>query len=167
LQAQLAACDCAPDPSTLTRLVSPSVEDGLPAPALRFGDPRVMALLSCLCSFRHLFEGRTNRSLRELVAGLIDGYDARQMTYDLRRLRRKGLIQRVPHSQRYELTDEGRRIAVFFTKTYVRIVNPSLTELDPAYHPTSPSDRHSHVPGERSRLRSTNASNRPLSRPET
>jgi hypothetical protein len=132
LAAQLAACDCAPDPDTLQRVVSPSIEDGLPAPALRFGDPRVMMLLSSLCSYRHLFAGLTNKTLRELVAGLIPGYSARQMTYDLRRLRRKGLIRRVPKSQRYELTDHGRRIAVFFTKTYTRILNPSLAELDPA-----------------------------------
>ena len=132
MSAQLAACDCAPDSTTLQRVVSPSTEDGLPAPALRFGDQRVMALLSCLCSYRHLFAGLTNKSLRELVAGLIPGYSARQMTYDLRRLRRKGLIRRVPESQRYELTDHGRRIAVFFTKTYTRILNPSLAELDPA-----------------------------------
>ena len=91
-----------------------------------------MALLACLCSFQHLFAGLTNRSLRELIAGLIPGYSARQMTYDLRRLRRKGLIQRIPPTQRYELTSEGRRLAVFFTKTYTRIVNPSLAELDPA-----------------------------------
>ncbi|MCA1680948.1 MAG: hypothetical protein LC777_19410, partial [Actinobacteria bacterium] len=62
---------------------------------------------------------------------LIPGYSAGQMTYDLRRLRRKGLIARIPRSQRYELTREGRRLAVFFTKTYTRIVNPSLSELDP------------------------------------
>ena len=53
-----------------------------------------MALLSCLCSYRHLFAGLTNKSLRELVAGVIPGYSARQMTDDLRRLRRKGLIRR-------------------------------------------------------------------------
>jgi hypothetical protein len=131
LAAQLAACDCAPDSTTLDQVVSPSIHDGLKAPALRFGDTRVMALLSCLCSYRHLFAGLTNKSLRELVAGLIPGYSARQMTYDLRRLRRKGLVRRVPRSQRYEITDHGRRIAVFFTKTYTRILNPSLTELDP------------------------------------
>jgi hypothetical protein len=131
LSAQLAACDCAPDSTTLQRVVSPSTEDGLPAPALRFGDQRVMALLSCLCSYRHLFAGLTNKSLRDLVAAVIPGYSARQMTYDLRRLRRKDLIRRVPASQRYELTDHGRRIAVFFTKTYTRILNPSLAELDP------------------------------------
>ena len=91
-----------------------------------------MALLACLCSYQHLFAGLTNRTLRELIAGLIPGYTARQMTYDLRRLRRKGFIQRIPRTQRYELTSEGRRLAVFFTKTYTRIVNPSLAELDPA-----------------------------------
>ncbi|HUJ34417.1 MAG TPA: hypothetical protein VLW51_04355, partial [Solirubrobacteraceae bacterium] len=95
------------------------------------GEPRTMALLACLCSFQHLFAGPTNRTLRELIAGLIPGYGPRQMTYDLRRLRRKGFIQRIPRTQRHELTSEGRRLAVFFTKTYTRILNPSLAELDP------------------------------------
>ncbi|MGI8803091.1 MAG: hypothetical protein ACR2KV_13120, partial [Solirubrobacteraceae bacterium] len=131
LDAQLAACDCAPDPTALERIVLPSLQNGLHAPALRFGDPRVMALLACLCHYGHLFNGLTNRSLRELITGLIPGYSSRQATYDLRRVRRKGLIRRIPRSQRYELTDEGRRIAVFFTKTYTRIVNPALAELDP------------------------------------
>ncbi|MDQ3675680.1 MAG: hypothetical protein M3401_02580 [Actinomycetota bacterium] len=131
MAAQLDACQCAPDATTLERLVSPSIQDGLHAPGLRFGDRRAMALLACLCHHRHLFNGLTNRSLRELIAGLIDGYSSSQATYDLRRARRNGLIRRIPRSQRYELTTEGRRLAVFFTKTYTRIVNPSLAELDP------------------------------------
>jgi hypothetical protein len=135
IAAQLQACECAPDPTTLERVVLPSTHDGQKAPGLRFGDPRVMALLASLCAYTHLFNGLTNRSLRALVAGLIPGYSARQMTYDLRRLRRKGFLRRLPKSQRYELTDEGRRIAVFFTKTYTRIVNPSLAELDPHLPP--------------------------------
>jgi hypothetical protein len=94
-----------------------------------------MALLSSLCSFGHLFAGLTNRSLRELMAGLIPGYTPGQMTYDLRRLRGKGLIRRVPRSHRYELTERGRRTAVFFTKTYTRILNPGLAELDPHLPP--------------------------------
>ena len=135
LDHQLEACQCAPDATTLQRVVLPSIEDGLPAPGLRFGEPRTMALLACLCCFQHLFAGLTNRSLRELIAGLIPGYSARQMTYDLRRLRRKRFIQRIPRTQRYELTSEGRRLAVFLTKTYTRIVNPSLADLDPALPP--------------------------------
>ena len=131
LDHQLDACQCAPDATPLQRVVLPSTHDGLPAPGLRFGEPRTMALLACLCSFQHLFAGLTNRSLRELIAGLIPGYSPRQMTYDLRRLRRKGFIQRIPRTHRYQLTSEGRRLAVFFTKTYTRIVNPTLAELDP------------------------------------
>ncbi|MGI8414010.1 MAG: hypothetical protein ACR2LV_10270, partial [Solirubrobacteraceae bacterium] len=89
----------------LDHMVLPSTtNDGIPAPALRFGERRTMALLACLCSYQHLF---TNRSLRGLIAGLIPGYNARQMTYDLRRLRRKGFIQRIPRTHRYELTSEG------------------------------------------------------------
>jgi hypothetical protein len=131
MSAQLQACQCAPDPAALQAVVLPSTHDGLPAPGLRFGDPRVMALLACLCHYEHLFAGLTNHSLRELIAGLIPGYTARQATYDLRRLRRKGLIRRVARSHRYELTDHGRMIAVLFTKTHTRIVNPALAELDP------------------------------------
>jgi hypothetical protein len=70
LDHQLEACQCAPDATTLERVVLPSVEDGLPAPGLRFGEPRTMALLACLCCFQHLFAGLTNRSLRELDPAL-------------------------------------------------------------------------------------------------
>ena len=72
--------------------------------------------------------------MRELINGLIPDYSARQMTYDLRRLKRKGFIQRIPRTHRYQITSEGHRLAVFLTKAYTRIVNPSLSEL----HPTLP-----------------------------
>ena len=89
-----------------------------------------MALLACLCSCQHIFVGLTNRSLRTLIAGLIPDYGARQMTYDLRRLRRTGFIQQIPRSRHYELAKQGRRLAVFLTKTSTQIVN-RLAELDP------------------------------------
>jgi hypothetical protein len=89
-------------------------------------------LLSALCAFPHLLEGVTNASLRPFVAARLPGYSARQMTYDLRRLRRNGFLVRIQGSRRYRLTAEGRRLAVFFAKTYTRVVTPSLAELDPA-----------------------------------
>lgn len=52
LAAQLEACACAPDPTALERIVLPSTHDGQPAPGLRFGDPRTMALLACLCHWK-------------------------------------------------------------------------------------------------------------------
>jgi hypothetical protein len=48
------------------------------------------------------------------------------MSYDLRRLRLHGLIQRIPHSNRYTLTPEGIRVAVFYTKLHTRLLGPLL-----------------------------------------
>jgi hypothetical protein len=92
----------------------------------------VQALLSSLCAFSHLLERVSNQSLRTLVAGYLPGYTPRQMTHDLRRLRRNGLLARVEHSNHYTLTTDGRKLGVSFSKTYARIVTPSLAELDPA-----------------------------------
>lgn len=131
-QAQAQDACPAPDVVTFTQVTRPSVTtDGLPAPSLRFGDPRVMALLAALLGFCHILAGFTNRELVQLVATLLDApYTARQATYDLRRLRRKGLIQRRAGSQHYQLTPLGRRVAVLFAKTYGRVLCPGFVMLD-------------------------------------
>ena len=54
------------------------------------------------------------------------------MTYDLRRLTRKGLIAGRKGRTTTPLTPEGRRLAMFFYQIYTRIVTPSLGYLDPA-----------------------------------
>ena len=59
-------------------------------------------------------------------------------TSDLRRLKRKGLIERLPHCNRYQLTPLGRRVTVLFTKTYGRVLAPGLVHLDPALSARSP-----------------------------
>jgi hypothetical protein len=48
------------------------------------------------------------------------------MSYDLRRLRLHGLIQRLPGSNTYVLTPEGIRVAVFYTKLQDRLLRPLL-----------------------------------------
>lgn len=53
-------------------------------------------------------------------------YHPGRMTYDLRRLRLHGLIDRIPHSHRYRVTDEGLRIALFFTRGYARFFRTGL-----------------------------------------
>ena len=50
------------------------------------------------------------------------------MTYHLRRLRLAGLIRRLPRSNRYTLTADGIRIAVFYTKLYSRLLVPRLPQ---------------------------------------
>ena len=90
-----------------------------------------MAVLASLVGFCHLIDGFTNRDLVERTAALLDRpYTNRQATYDLRQLRRKGLIAKIPKSLRYQLTAPGRRVAVLFTKTYGRQLAPGLTVLD-------------------------------------
>ncbi len=127
----------APDVATLSQVTRPSLTaDGLHAPALRFGDPRVMALLAASASFCHLITGFDNKTLVRRMRALFDeGYTSRHATYDLRRLRRKQVIARIPGSHRYQLTDPGRAVAVLFTKAYNRILGPGLTALDPRLPP--------------------------------
>ena len=123
----------APDVATFQRVTRPSkTADGLQAPGLRFGDDRTMAVLASLVGFCHLVEGFANRQLTERTGALLGTpYTSRQATYDLRRLKRKGLIAKRAHTNRYQLTSDGRRVAVLFTKTYGRVLTPGLTALDP------------------------------------
>src|SRR3990170_2325637 len=106
-------------------------EDGRRSPALRFGDPRVMALLGALCVGLNAL-GFTNRSLRAQVNHLLGvAYTTNQMSYDLARLRLNGLIQRRPGTNTYDLTPDGQRVAIFYTKVHDRLLRPLLTADTP------------------------------------
>jgi hypothetical protein len=131
--AEAADAQPAPDVATFCQVTRPSTtDDGLYAPGLRFGEQRVMAILAALVGFCFLIRGFTNRQLVERLGGLLQlPYTSRQATYDLRRLRRKGLIAKIAGTQRYRLASLGRRVAVLFTKTYGRVLAPGLSVLDP------------------------------------
>jgi hypothetical protein len=93
-----------------------------------------MALTGALCCVVHAVTGFTNKSLRGLVAGLLGvDYSTNQMSYDLRRLRLHGLIERIPGTITYQLTTDGTRTAVFYTKVRDRLLGPLLDAAD--YHP--------------------------------
>jgi hypothetical protein len=114
------------------RVAHPTVEEGRRAPALRFGDPRVMALAGALCASLLAVTGITNRSLRARVAELLgSSYTSAQMSYDLRRLRMKGVIARLSGTNTYTLTSDGMRIAVFYTKLHDRLLLPLTAANDP------------------------------------
>jgi hypothetical protein len=135
LHLERTAHDCGLSQAKLSALTAPSrTAQGQPAPALKLGDPRVTALLGALCLFVLTPEGITNRRLRPQVAQLLgveeDQYTARQMGYDLRRLKRKGLIQPVGRQLCYTLTPQGRRVALFLTKVHARILRPGFQALD-------------------------------------
>ena len=131
-EAEAADAKPAPDVVTFYHVTRPSTTPaGLHAPGLRFGEPRVMAVLGALVGFTYLVAGFANRQLVERVGALMHApYGPRQATYDLRRLQRKGLIAKLPHAHIYRLTSVGRRVAVLFTKAYGRVLAPGLSALD-------------------------------------
>jgi DNA-binding PadR family transcriptional regulator len=102
------------------------------ASALRFGDERVQTLLHALVLFRLLPNGFSNRDLRERLESL-RGCRATPgaVTYDLRRLRLRGLIRRIPRTHRYQVTEQGLRYALFFTRSYDRLLRPGLSLVLP------------------------------------
>jgi hypothetical protein len=132
LEVERVSHHCVLTQDALDRLQQPTVEAGQRVSALRFGDPRVMALLQAITGFIHLPRGFRNRDLRPHIEALLGRpYTAAQMTYDLRRLRLKGVIHRIPKSHRYTATTYGLKVAFFYSKLYLRILRPQWNALLP------------------------------------
>ncbi|MGH3975835.1 MAG: hypothetical protein ACRDS9_21270 [Pseudonocardiaceae bacterium] len=126
---------------TLTRIAAPRTINGRRIPALPTDAARTQALLAALVVFRLLPHGFRNRDLRAHLAPLL-GIDPSLMTqgrmsYDLRRLRLHGLIERIPATHRYRVTDRGLRTAIFLSRVHTRLLQPGLAHLlDDAAIPT-------------------------------
>ena len=131
LDVQTLSHDCTIGADVLDALHRPGHIHGQRASALRFGDPRVQALCAALLQFDLLPNGFRNRELRGAVASLCglspEAYGPGRMTYDLRRLRLRGIIERIPHTQRYRLTAEGLCIALAYHRTQARVLGPVLS----------------------------------------
>jgi len=121
---------------TFQQLNRPRIVQDQRVSALRFADPMVQAVWNALLLFDLLPAGFSNRELRNNLAALL-GQPAEQftqgrMTYQLRRLRLHGLIERIPQTHRYRLTSFAFRVAVFCTRAYSRILRPGLGLVLPA-----------------------------------
>jgi hypothetical protein len=134
--------DCALGEDAFQDLQRPRHVDGQRAPALRFADPNVQALLHALVMFVFVARGFTNQDLRQAYAvllGLRPGeIGPGRMSYELRRLRLHGLIERVPKTHRYRLTNLGLQTALFYTRVYSRILRPGLALVSPQAPAESP-----------------------------
>jgi hypothetical protein len=133
LNVQRISHDCAIGEDAVKQVDQPVNVRGQRASALRFLDESVQTLFHALVLFRLLPRGFSNKALREHVA-LLSGRDPStlsqgRMTYDLRRLRLHGLIERVPKSHRYEVTPFGLRAALFMTRSYSRLLRPGLAQV--------------------------------------
>jgi hypothetical protein len=133
LDVQKVSHDCSIGEDAFDGVVRPVEVNGQRASALRFGDSRVQALFAVLVVFSLQLRGFTNLEMRVLLAQLLGldpaNYSAGSMTYDLRRLRLHDIIERIPHTHRYQLTPAGLRIALFFSRTYARLFRPKLAEI--------------------------------------
>jgi hypothetical protein len=135
LHVQCTSHDCTIGEAAFRAVNEPVLVNGQRASALRFADLTVQALLSALLLFRLLPRGFSNRELRDHWAPLLN-QEAQTMTpgrmsYHLRRLRLHGIIERIPKTHRYRVTDSGWRTALFCTRCYNRILRPGLARVIP------------------------------------
>jgi hypothetical protein len=133
LEVEKLSHDCHLGAERFQTLQQPVEVDGQRGSALRFGDPRVQALLAVLVLFCLQPEGFRNQQLRPLLAQFLglkpEDLSPGRMSYDLRRLRLHGLIERIKGSHRYRLTPAGLKVALFYSRTYQHVIRPGLSLL--------------------------------------
>nr|VFK64931.1 MAG: hypothetical protein BECKTC1821F_GA0114240_11534 [Candidatus Kentron sp. TC] len=128
LEVETISQDCSLAEEVFEKVTRAQIVDGKRVSGLRFDDYRVIGLLQTLCGFLLLPNEFSNSSMRKWMARIlgvpVEQYSSGRMTYDLRRLRLHGLIERIPHANRYFVTELGTRVAFFFTKIHSRIFSP-------------------------------------------
>lgn len=135
LEVERVSHNCGISAESIQRIVLPTVNrDGQRAPGLKFGDPRIMALMLVLCQFVSVIQGLRNRDLRVQMAALLgrplEQYTSGQASYDLRRLVRKGLLCRADNTQLYYLTPHGWKLARLYARLEARVFRPALTAMN-------------------------------------
>ena len=143
LRVQSLSHDCLIGDDRFQAVIGPVVVHGQRATGLRFGDRRALALLHALCLFAGPPTGFRQRDVRAHVAALqgqsIADYGPGALSYDLRRLRLHGLIERIPKTHRYRVTTAGLRSAIFCVRLYDRVFRPAWA-LDGATPATRAAD---------------------------
>jgi hypothetical protein len=132
--------DPAAGAAALEMLTSPVISTACTrVPGMRFPGPRVQALLAACCALALRPAGFTSRDLRHILAPQL-GKDpgdmpGGQISYDLRRLRARQIIKRIPHSRSYQVTADGLSTALFFTRLTRRVIIPGLAQIAGASPP--------------------------------
>ena len=123
--------DCLIGEDHLDAVCQPVTVHDQRAAGLRFGDRRVLALMQTLCLFALSPTGLRHRDMRAAVAQLRGPHAApdaaSQTTYDLRRLRLHRLIERVPKTHRYRITERGAHIAMLYVRLHARGFRPAAS----------------------------------------
>jgi hypothetical protein len=102
---------------------------------LRFADPRVHALMHALIVLAVLpgvFRARQLRSQLGTQPASVGKQTPGRTTYDLRRLRVRGLIERIPRTTAYRVTPLGLQTALAYIHGYDHIFSPGIAEVNTA-----------------------------------
>ena len=135
LETERLSQDCLLSSESFARVSEPTTTGtGQRAPGLRFGQPRIMALFAALSRFAPSLNGFRHADVREIIPALLgitpEAYTAAQRSYDLRRLRLKGLIARMARTHTYLLTTYGRKVVYWMTKLQQRIFDVASAALE-------------------------------------
>jgi hypothetical protein len=101
---------------------------------LRFADPRVHALMHAHIVLAVLPGVFRARQLRSQLVGTQPASTGKQTpgrtTYDLRRLRVRGLIERIPKTIAYRVTPLGLQTALAYIHGYDHIFSPGMADMN-------------------------------------
>jgi hypothetical protein len=135
LDVQRIGHDCFIGEAAFQDMQKPALVSAQRAASLRSADPRVQALLQVLLLFLLVQGTFTHKDLRKHLAPLLgknpSQLTAGRITYDLRRLRLHGLIDRIPKTHRYRITAKGLRTAIFYASLYNRSLRTGLAIISP------------------------------------
>ena len=67
-----------------------------------------------------------HETVTQLMGWSLDTYGRNRMTHDLRRLHLHGLIERIPHTRRYRVTDSGLKTALCYHRTSACVLRPAM-----------------------------------------
>jgi hypothetical protein len=124
------------DRGQLRKLAEPTIlPSGRRIPGLKLDHPRQLAVMHSLVRFANVAaNGRfTTADLygpAMHALGVTESeYSLASFRYDLSKLRAKGLIERTPHSRRYQLVGKGYSICVAFLKLSEKVYAPLTAGL--------------------------------------
>jgi hypothetical protein len=112
-----------------------TLPSGKRIPGLKLDHPRQLAVMHALVRFANIAAGGsfTTKDLHgpalEALGLTESQYTLASLRYDLSKLRAKGLVDKLPHSRRYQLAGKGYSICLVYLKLFERIYAPLTAGL--------------------------------------
>jgi len=131
------------DRGELHHLSQPTVSGKKRIPGLKLDNARQLGLMHALVAFSHVLAGQFTtadlypRVLHALGCS-VEQYKLNSLRYDLSKLRAKGLVEKIPHSRRYQMTATGYRLSVVYLKVFEKLYAPLTAAV---IHPCSNDQR--------------------------